>query len=117
MISPKQAVIPSTVLGTSTAILYTAPAGVSTASGRRFIVTSVVLCNNDTDVVTATLYVVPSGGSVGLYLWERPLGPKETKVPDGFARQVLNPGDTIRGKADKAASVAVMISGYEETLD
>jgi hypothetical protein len=101
-------------LPTTTGTLYTSPAG---KAGTQ--VTSLKLVNTASAPVTATVYVVESGGSAA----DNRALCKDFSVPaDGLpyellegaeAQFYLNAGDTIRGVAGSASSITVHLSGVE----
>lgn len=97
----------------STTTLYTVPA--STTSYLR----SIILSNDTTSAVTATIYLVPTGGSAADT--NKLIGAKSLPV-DGTPLQfnygqdevILEAGDTIQGFASTTAQVTYFI-GVDET--
>lgn len=112
VITPKRLVTPAQLTGSSTT-LYTVPASTTTQ------VKQIVLVNDTTSAVTATLYIVPSGSSAD----DTTILIKAKSIPtdgtpyilafdEGF---LLNAADTIRGLASTTAQVTYHITGDEMT--
>ena len=107
MASPIQCVVEGQFLTGSAAQLYLSPTSTFTQ------VVKLSCSNSDTVSRAVTLYIVPSGGTVGsanVTTSARALLPGETfNSPNEYAH-VLNPGDTIWGFADAPGKVSVRVS-------
>jgi len=96
-------------LGTTASTLYT-------VTGTKFQITSIVLVNDTTTSVTATIYLVPNGGTAD----DTNILCKNISVPtDGsplvleFSELYLETSGTIQGLASAANQVTYHISGKE----
>lgn len=100
-----QAAMPTTV-GT----LYTVP-----ASTRTFV-KDIDICNTSTSQLSATVYLVPSGGTAGTGNILIPSVPIQPASVGGMFQwsgtQVLNAGDTIQ-TLGSAAGLTINVSGGE----
>lgn len=107
--TPKNLVDAAQLAG-SAGTLYTVPASTTTK------LTNITLVNDTTSAVTATIYVVPNGGSAGVTnILINAMG-----VPtDGsplileFGEFYMETGATIQGLASAADQVTYHISGVE----
>jgi hypothetical protein len=93
----------------STTTLYTTPASTTT------YLRSIILSNDTTSAVTATIYLVPSGGSAddtNKLIGAKSLPTDGTPLQFNFGEDevVLEAGDTIRGVASTTAQVTHFIS-------
>jgi len=106
--TPKRLVGPVQLGATAAASLYTPSSGASS------IVKEIVLTNTTANPIAATIYIVPSGGSVGA---SNTLVPGVSIAGNSFIAiplsQVMNNGDNIWGFAGSGSSITVMISGVE----
>lgn len=105
-------------LGVASAVLYTAPAPFTVASQvgiePKARVEEIWLCNTDSSARTVTLYVVENGGSAAdnrAILKGYSLAANSKEVIR--ARFVIEAGGTLRGLADVADKVTVLVSGTE----
>lgn len=106
---PKR-LVDGTALGVAAAALYTTPAGTLTTIG------AMTLTNTTAAVVSATVHLVPAGGSPvasNAVLWQRNLAPGESRVVGEAIAQTLMAGGTIQALASVAASITLVASGYE----
>ncbi len=109
-ISPPKPLVQSQLLTASAAIYYTVPAN------RRALISSGELYNADaTATIVATLYVVPSGGSVGdaTEKLKIALGPKESYIISELIGKPLAAGTTIQALADTPTKVNLDVGGTE----
>jgi hypothetical protein len=89
-----------------------------TATGVKARVDSCALTNTTGGAITASLYLVPSGGSAGVtncVLSGKSLAAGETFVPPGIIGQWLHDGGTIQALASAATSITLVASGVEYT--
>lgn len=110
-VTPKR-LIAGSQLTTSAATYYTA-----TAVKAR--IDALVLTNTSAGAVTATVYLVPSGGSAGAsncILSARSLAAGESYVVPGALGQWLDSGGTIQALASSATSITIVASGVESTV-
>lgn len=92
----------------SDAVFYTAPSVTTAKIGRA------VFSNTDTAAHQITANIVPLAGSssaANQIINARSLAPGETYVSPELAGAVLPPGTMLRGLADTAAKVTMMVSG------
>ena len=99
-------------LGTSSAAAYTAPGGTSC------IVKTLVLANTSAVSVTATVYLIPSPGSVASNSTDATTVVPAVAIPafttQAFVlNQVMNTADILAAKASIGASVTLTGSGVE----
>lgn len=98
-------------MGATNSTLYTSPAG-----GDGTQVTTIILVNDTTTAVTATLYLVESGGTANatrLLLNAASIPTDGTPLVLEFSALYMNPSDTIQGLASVADQVSVHIAGVE----
>lgn len=96
-------------LTTSAATYYTA----TNVSAR---VDSCALTNTTGGAVTATLHVVPSGGSAtasNCIMSAKSIAAGATFVPPGIIGQVIENGGTLQALASAATSISLVASGIE----
>ena len=105
---PGKKLFAATQLGTSATALYTVP------DGKKCHILRLILCNtDDTAEHTATVYLVPSGGTAGAdnQLCKVSIPADDYAVLD--PAQVLDAGDSIQALADAASVVTAHGSGIE----
>lgn len=97
----------------SSATLYTAPTG-TTPQPQYTRITEIILANTHNAAVTVTLYVVPSGGSVGdsTTIFPTTSIPANTRWKEKCAT-IINTGGTLRGLAGTADKVCITVSGED----
>lgn len=93
------------VIGTATATLYTAPAGVHARIG------AAVFTNATSAATTLSVSVARSGNTPLLAINATTLAANAAYVSPELAGLVLNPGDSVTATATVAASVNAQISG------
>ena len=99
--------------------LTNAAATYYTATGVKARIDALVLSNTTAGAVTATVYLVPSGGSAGAsncILSARSLAAGESYVVPGAIGQWLEAGGTIQALAGANASITIVASGVESTV-
>lgn len=99
-----------TQLTTSAATYYTVPSSTTT------VINSVALTNTTAGAVTATVYLVASGGSASAsntVLSARSLAAGETYLVPGCAGMVLAAAGTLQALASANTSISLMASGTE----
>lgn len=109
-ISSPIALVQAQLLTASAAVYYT------TAANKRTLVNSATLHNADTAAtILATVYVVPSGGSVGDATEVTVLSilPKESVPIFELTGRALAAGATIQAIAGTAAKVSLNVTGTE----
>jgi hypothetical protein len=97
-------------LGVAAAVLYTVPANTLTT------ISAATLTNSTGSARTATLYLVPSGGTPGaanMILSARTISPGESYNVAQAIGQTIPAGATLQALADAAAAVTLVASGYE----
>ncbi|MEY4345873.1 MAG: hypothetical protein RL032_1705 [Pseudomonadota bacterium] len=97
-------------LTTSAATYYTAPSNTLTT------ISACTLTNTTAGAVTATVYLVPSGGSAttsNVILSARTLAAGESFNVGSAIGQTLAAGGTLQALAGSATSIALVASGYE----
>jgi hypothetical protein len=97
-------------LTTSAATYYTTPANTLTT------ISACTLTNTSAGAVTATVYLVPSGGSAttsNVILSARTLAAGESFNVGSAIGQTLAAGGTLQALAGTATAVALVASGYE----
>lgn len=102
--------IPAVQLGTTAAVLYTAPAGVTAT------INNLVVTNTGGGTVAVTLHRVPSGGTpsaTNQLLSGFTLSNGQSYVPPQAIGLQLDPGMTLQGLAATAAVVSLMGGLYE----
>lgn len=95
---------------TTAGTYYTAPANTFAT------ISACTLTNTTAAAVTATLYLVPSGGTAGVtncILSARTIAAGESFNVGSAIGQTLPTGGTLQALAGAAASVALVASGYE----
>lgn len=100
-------------LTTSAATYYTVP-----SAGASARIDRMTLTNTTTSVVTATVYLVPSGGSAGstnTLISAKGLAGGETYNCPEVTGQVLAAGGFIQALSNTAASLTIVASGVEVT--
>ena len=93
-------IVPGVLLGVTLSTLHTAPAST------RERICNATLTNDTASVITCTVHVVSSGGSVGSLnkkISAYPLAPGETYTCPELIGRVLEPGDTIQALGNGAA--------------
>ena len=111
MITPK-AMVNGVNLTDVAAVYYTA------ASGMRAIIKKATFVNDDTDAVTVTVNIVPSGGSAGYenrVVKEKTLAAGETWICYELENHEMEQGGFISMLASVTAKIGCRISGYEVT--
>lgn len=109
-VTPKR-LVPGSQLTTSAATYYT-------ATGVKARIDAMALTNTSAGAVTATVHLVPSGGSAGAsncILSARSLAAGETYVVPGALGQWVETGGTIQALASGATSITLVASGVEST--
>lgn len=109
MFMNQRASVQDAVLGTSAAVLYTAP-GNTVAR-----LSSVTLSNQTTNAVSVSVYLVKAGSAPGTQNRVVPpyvLAPNEAWTCPHLNHN-LNPGDTLQALADTASAVSVYGSVIE----
>ena len=99
-------------LTASAATYYTVPANTLTT------VSACTLTNTTGGAITATLYLVPNGGSAGVtncILSARTIAAGESFNVGSAIGQTLAAGGTLQGLAGSATSITLVASGYEST--
>jgi hypothetical protein len=112
MASPVLQIVTSQQLASTAASLYTSPIGTWTQ------ISKLTCCNTDTGTHTATLHIVPSGGSTGASTTTtlgQAISPGQTWNSPNEYGLVLNPGDALWGYADTASKVTIAVSGTQFT--
>lgn len=107
--TPKK-LIPGSQLTASAATYYTAPSNTKT------LIKKVTLTNNDSVARTATIYLVPSGGTAGvtnILTKAVSIAPSYTYEAFEAEGQILEAGGTFQALADSAAQVTIQASGVE----
>lgn len=97
-------------LTTSAATYYTAPANTST------IIRQATLTNTSGTAQTATVHLVPSGGSAtasNMILSARSIAPGESYPVYSAQGQVLAGGGTIQALASAGSAISLVASGVE----
>lgn len=106
---PKRLVDGSQLTG-SAATYYTAPANTLTT------ISAMTLTNTTGGAVTATVHLVPNGGSAGVtncVLSARTLAAGESFNVGSAIGQTLPAGGTLQALAGSATSITLVASGYE----
>ncbi len=105
------------LLTNSSATLYTSPAAVTGDSAlrpRSAMLTEVLIANTDTAVCTLTLYIVPSGGSIGAASTVVPTSDIEA---NSFVRltfaTVMPAGSTLRGLGGTTNKICLTVTVVE----
>jgi hypothetical protein len=109
-VTPKR-LVPGSQLTGSAATYYT-------ATGVKARIDALAVVNTTAGAVTATVYLVPSGGSASAsncVLSARSLAAGETYVPPGAIGQWLDVGGTIQAFAGAVTSITLVASGIEST--
>jgi hypothetical protein len=105
--------VPGSQLTAGAVTYYTCP------SLTRAKVTHATLTNHHaSNAVSATIYLVPSGGSASddtKVIDQLPVGPLETLVLSELAGHVIESGGTIQALASSASIMAFHVSGVEVT--
>lgn len=110
-ITPKRLVSGSQLTAVA-ATYYTAPAST------RARIDACALTNTTAGAVTATLHLVPSGGSAAvsnMVLSAKSLAAGETFIPPGAIGQWLEAGGTLQAMASAGAAITLVASGVEFT--
>lgn len=97
-------------LTTSSATYYTVPANTITT------ISACTLTNTTSGAVTATVYLVPSGGSAGVancILSARVIAAGESYNVGSAIGQSMADGGTLQALAGSATSITLVASGYE----
>ena len=106
---PKQ-IIAGTQLTASAASYYTVPANTITT------ISAMTLCNSTGTARTATVHLVPSGGSASaanMILSARTIAAGESYNVSAAIGQSIPAGSIIQALADSATAVTITASGYE----
>ena len=106
---PKRLVDGSQLAATATTY-YTTPANTLTT------ISACTLTNTTAGAITATLYLVPSGGTAGVtncIMSARTLAAGEGYNVGAAIGQTLAAGGTLQGLAGSATSITLVASGYE----
>lgn len=109
--SPSALITPTQLAGTAGTI-YTVPASTTTQ------INQIILVNDTTSAVTATLYLVESGGSAGvtnLLLNAKAIPTDGSPLIYEFTQLFMDAGDTIQGLASTASQVTIHVSGVQLT--
>lgn len=99
-------------LTTSAATYYTVPANTTTT------ISACTLTNTTAGAVTATVYLVPSGGSAGVtncILSARVIAAGESYNVGSAIGQTMPADGTLQALAGSATSITLVASGYEAT--
>ena len=99
-------------LTASAATYYTAPANTFAT------ISACTLTNTTAGAITATLHLVPSGGSAttsNCILSARTIAAGESYNVGSAIGQTLLAGGTLQGLAGSATSITLVASGYETT--
>lgn len=107
-----QRLVAGSQLTASAATYYTAPANTLTT------ISACTLTNTTAGAITATLYLVPSGGSAtasNCILSARTLAAGESFNVGSAIGQTLLAGGTIQALASAITSINLVCSGYETT--
>jgi len=106
---PKQ-IVSGAQLTASAATYYATPTNTLTT------ISAMTLCNTTAEAVTATVYLVPSGGTAGAdntVLSARSLAAGESYNVSGAIGQTIPAGSTVQALAGSATSITLVASGYE----
>jgi len=109
--TPKALVTPSQLAGTAGTI-YTVAASTTTQ------INQIILVNDTTSAVTATLYLVESGGSAGvanLLLNAKTIPTDGSPLIYEFTQLFMDTGDTLQALASTADQVTIHLTGVELT--
>lgn len=96
--------------------LTTSAATYYTATNVRSRIDSCALTNTTGGAVTATLHLVPSGGSASAsnrVLSAYSIAAGQTYVPPGIIGQWIESGGTLQALASSATSISLVASGVE----
>lgn len=108
-ITPKK--LAQAAIGVTVSTIYTVPSSPVTIT----YVKDIDICNTNATTTTATVYLVPSGGTAGT---GNTLVPTVSIPPNGMFQwigtQILNIGDTIQVIAS-ATGTTINVSGGEQT--
>jgi len=109
-IIPKRLITPIQ-LAAASAVLYTVPADTATKLG------AIIMCNDTTTTVTATLYLCHHGDAEGVtnLLCNAMSIPPGPPVILEFIGLYMNATDTIEGWASAADQITIHLSGAEES--
>ena len=105
LISPSQ-------LTTGATTLYTVPASTTTQ------INEIILANDTTSAVTATLHLVPTGGSAddtNIIMKAKSLPTDGTPLIYDFEQLFMSAADTIQGLASAGSQATIHIMGVELT--
>jgi len=97
-------------LTTSAATYYTAPASTTT------VIHTIALTNFTGGAVTATVHLVPSGGSASnsnMIMSAQSIAAGATTLVTGATNQVLAAAGTIQALASAGTSISIVASGVE----
>lgn len=112
MPSPITPIVNTQLPATTGVLLYTSPTGTWTQ------ILKVLCVNTDSSVHAVTLYLVPSGGSIGTPFIttdaQAVLPAQSFNSPNEYGL-VLGPGDKLFGFADTASVVNLFVSGLLAT--
>lgn len=107
-----QRLVNGSQLTTSAATYYTVPANTITT------ISACTLTNTTAGAVTATVYLVPSGGSAGVgncILSARVIAAGESYNVGSAIGQTMQAAGTLQALAGAGASITLVASGYEST--
>lgn len=89
-----------------------------TAVNERIRLERITLCNTTGGAVTATVYLVPSGGAAGvtnIVISAKSIAPGETYKCPELIGHVLESGGTLQALASAGASITITGSGWRFT--
>ncbi len=98
--------------------LTTAAVAYYTADGVKARIDSIALINTTAGAVTATVHLVPSGGTAttsNCVLSARSIGAGETYIVPGAMGQTIEAGGTLQALASANTSITLVASGVEST--
>jgi len=103
--------------GTAVGTFYTAPASDTNVPSpyATAYITEIIICNTTTAAATATLYIVPSGGTAGAAnatISGYSVGANNSVILTGL-RTAIPPGGTIQGLQGTAGALTLTITGVE----
>lgn len=110
MASPFKDLVPPVLLTTSTDTQYTAP--LSTKA----VITAATITNSTGTSRTATVYLVPSGGSAGAsttIISAKAITPGDTYVCLELIGKVIEPSGSIQTVASANSALTFQVSGVE----
>ena len=89
-----------------------------TATNKRSRIDTCALTNTTAGAITATVYIVPSGGTAGVtncVLSAKSIAAGATYIPPGVIGQWLETGGTLQALASSATSITIVAIGVDFT--